>query len=95
MRRPPRGSTRGRVGDLGCGDGGDERRPGDRAPTVLVVSPDDADVAYLRLAGHPGPGAAGVVHRSVRLRTLLAYVGPEVVLDLDADGRLIGVEVLG
>lgn len=61
----------------------------------LTVSPDDSDVGYVALPGHPGPGVPGAVKRTVRLRTLLDYVGPDVNLDLDSEGKLIGVEFVG
>jgi uncharacterized protein YuzE len=59
----------------------------------LKVSDDDADVAYLRLPTH----AVGLskVSRSVRLIDLMGkYDGPEVVLDFDAKGVLVGIEIL-
>ncbi|WP_411885854.1 DUF2283 domain-containing protein [Polaromonas sp. YR568] len=61
---------------------------------TLDVSSDDEDVAYLSLPNHPGRGSAGVVAKQVRLLDLLQYVGPDIYLDLDEDGRLIGFEIL-
>ena len=61
----------------------------------LTISPDDDDVGYVTLPGHPGPGVPGAVKRSIRLRTLLDYIGPDVILDLDSEGKLIGVEFVG
>lgn len=61
----------------------------------LRISDDDESVAYLYLPDHPGPGARGVVAKHVKLGTLLPYKGPEILLDMDADGRLIGIEVIG
>lgn len=51
------------------------------------------EAAYLYLPGHPqGPGS---VASQVRLHDLLPdYIGPDVYLDLDANRRLIGIEVL-
>ncbi|WP_437631892.1 DUF2283 domain-containing protein [Sorangium sp. So ce854] len=70
----------------------------------LRVSDDDADVAYLRLPFHPGnlglysytPGISSCkMARSVRLRDLMGdYDGPDVVLDFDLRGVLVGIEVL-
>ncbi len=55
----------------------------------------DADVAYVSLPGHPG-SAPGVVKRSIQLRELMPhYVGPDLILDFDAVGILIGIEILG
>ncbi len=60
----------------------------------LAVSADDQDVAYLYLPDHPGRAAPGVVVKQVRLSSLLKYTGPDLYLDFDAHGRLIGLEVL-
>jgi hypothetical protein len=46
----------------------------------------------LALPGHPGRGVPRAVAKQVRLLTLLQYVGPDIHLDLDADGHLIGIE---
>ena len=59
----------------------------------LAVSADDQDVAYVYLPGHPGPGAHGGA-RQVRLSSLLQYEGPDLYLDFDGQGQLIGVEIL-
>jgi len=60
----------------------------------LQVSPDDKDVAYLRLPSHPG-GETCKMSKSVRLRDLLgAYEGPDVVLDFDGRSVLVGIEIL-
>ncbi len=61
----------------------------------LTVSPDDNDVGYVTLPAHPGPGVPGAVKRTIRLRTLLDYAGPDLNLDLDSEGNLIGVEFVG
>ena len=54
----------------------------------------DADVGYVSLPGHPG-SAPAVVKRSIQLRELMPdYVGPDLVLDFDAAGVLIGIEIL-
>ncbi len=58
----------------------------------LRVSTDDANVAYLRLPTHQG--GTSRMSRSVRLVDLLgAYQGPEVVLDFDSRGVLVGIEI--
>ena len=49
-----------------------------------------------RLPGHPGPGgeAASSV-RQVALHSLIQnYKGPELFLDIDAQGRAIGIEIV-
>ncbi|MCG8417975.1 MAG: DUF2283 domain-containing protein [Proteobacteria bacterium] len=56
---------------------------------------DDELVAYLRLPGHPGPGAAGCVAKTIRLFELIGeYSGPEINLDFDENNQLIGIEIL-
>ena len=59
---------------------------------VLEPSDDDAGVAYLRVAGEFPLRVA----RSVRVTEAIAgYRGPDVILDLDATGALIGIELVG
>ena len=73
------------------------RRTDGRAPHAkfeLRVSEDDADVAYLRLPSHPGTIPCKM-SKSVRLRDLIgSYEGPDVVLDFDLRGVLVGIEIL-
>lgn len=60
----------------------------------LRVSEDDEDVAYLRLPSYLGVEPCKM-SRSVRLREVLGnYEGPDVVLDFDMRGVLVGIEVL-
>ncbi|MFY0577767.1 DUF2283 domain-containing protein [Vitiosangium sp. GDMCC 1.1324] len=59
----------------------------------LRVSEDDQDVAYLRLPSHPGETCK--MSKSIRLAELMgSYTGPDVVLDFDQDGVLVGIEIL-
>ena len=59
----------------------------------LRVSEDDQDVAYLRLPSHPGETCK--MSKSIRLAELMgSYEGPDVVLDFDQDGVLVGIELL-
>jgi uncharacterized protein YuzE len=59
----------------------------------LRVSEDDQDVAYLRLPSHPGETCK--MSKSIRLVELMgSYEGPDVVLDFDQDGVLVGIELL-
>ena len=59
----------------------------------LQISEDDQDVAYLRLPSHPGETCK--MSKSVRLVEILgAYTGPDVSLDFDEDGTLVGIEIL-
>jgi hypothetical protein len=60
----------------------------------LQVSEDDEQVAYLRLPSHLGAGPCKM-SKSIRLRDLLGdYDGPDIVLDFDARGVLVGIEIL-
>jgi uncharacterized protein YuzE len=60
----------------------------------LEVSADDADVAYVKLPGYP-VNEKFETSRSVRLFELLGkYEGPDVVLDFDESGTLVGIELL-
>jgi uncharacterized protein YuzE len=61
---------------------------------VLQISEDDEDVGYLTLPGHRGKGKPGAVSRQIRLLDLLQYKGPDVYLDLDENGTLVGLEIL-
>jgi uncharacterized protein DUF2283 len=59
----------------------------------LRISEDDQDVAYLRLPSHPGETCK--MSKSIRLAELMgSYTGPDVVLDFDQDGVLVGIELL-
>lgn len=56
---------------------------------------EDPSVGYLYLSNHPGPGSVGCVKGTVRLSALIPnYVGPEIHLDLEEAGAIIGIEVL-
>ena len=56
------------------------------ADRMRVTYDPEADAAYAYLVDHIEPGEA--------VRQVIAHDG-DVVLDLDAKGRLLGVEVLG
>ncbi|NQZ11719.1 MAG: DUF2283 domain-containing protein [Algicola sp.] len=61
----------------------------------LKVSADDEDVAYLYLPGHPRKVEAGIVQKQVELRKVITqYSGPDVFLDFNNEGKLIGIEIL-
>ncbi|MBQ4769777.1 DUF2283 domain-containing protein [Pectobacterium versatile] len=54
---------------------------------------DDSDMAYLFLPSHPGKGKAGVTVKQVALQSIMEnYQGPEIYLDFDSDGNIIGME---
>ena len=60
----------------------------------LKVSADDEDTAYLSLPDFPAPSFSGVVASTTRLKNIHQYAGPDIFLDFDKDGRLIGIEIL-
>jgi hypothetical protein len=61
----------------------------------LKVSEDDPDVAYLYLPGHPGEGKRNVVDKQIRLFDIIEnFKGPDLYLDFDTGGNLIGIEIL-
>ncbi|MBW5894708.1 DUF2283 domain-containing protein [Pectobacterium polaris] len=50
-------------------------------------------MAYLFLPSHPGKGKAGVAVKQVALQSIMDnYQGPEIYLDFDSDGNIIGME---
>lgn len=53
---------------------------------------EEARTAYVALPGHRSE--PGIVAKTVLLDELLKYTGPQVHLDLDKEGRLIGIEIL-
>lgn len=60
----------------------------------LRVSDDDSEVAYLRLPTHSGELTR--MSKSIRLADLIgSYDGPDVVLDFDQSGTLVGIELIG
>jgi hypothetical protein len=59
----------------------------------LALSADDHGAAYLYLPGHPGRGAPRVA-KQARLSDLLTYKGPDLNLDFDGAGHLVGLEIL-
>jgi len=61
---------------------------------TLTLSEDDDDVAYLKLPDHPGNDTSGAVNKQIRLLDLTTYTGPDIYLDFDSKGRLIGLEIL-
>ena len=60
----------------------------------LQISEDDEDVAYLRVPTHPRTVPCRM-SKSLRLVEVLGqYEGPDVVLDFDDKGVLVGIEIL-
>ena len=64
------------------------------AKMMLKISEDDEDVAYLTLPKHSGQGTAGAVRKQEKLRDLIKYNGPDIHLDFDKEGNLIGIEII-
>ncbi len=62
---------------------------------ILDISEDDDEVAYLYLPNHPGKGKSNIVSKQVILANMFEnYKGPDVYLDFDETGCLIGIELL-
>ena len=53
---------------------------------------EDAHAAYVALSGHRHE--PGIVSKTIILNEVLDFKGPHVHLDLDKEGRLIGIEIL-
>lgn len=55
----------------------------------------DGDVAYLFLPTHPGKGKSKIVDKQISLRSIINnYKGPEIYLDFNQKGEIIGIELL-
>jgi len=60
----------------------------------LELSDGKHEVVYLKLPTYPAKGICKV-SKSVRLFDLLGkYDGPDVILDFDTEGVLVGIELL-
>lgn len=58
------------------------------------ISPD-GKAAYLYLPSHPQKNVAGVSVKQLFLEDLISgYQGPDVILDFDSNGIIIGIEIL-
>jgi uncharacterized protein YuzE len=70
----------------------------DRLGRLELVCDAWAQAAYLYLKEHPprGDQSAGCVAQTLVLEDLVpGYKGPDIHLDFDKDGVLIGMEILG
>lgn len=59
-------------------------------PLMTITFDPEADAAYIPIGDGPGPGEA--------VRQIADISGPaggEIILDFDAEGRLLGIELLG
>lgn len=55
----------------------------------------DGDMAYLFMPKHPGKGIPGVTAKQISLHSIIPnYQGPEIFLDFDKSGEIIGMEFL-
>ncbi len=56
---------------------------------------DELDEGYVYLPDHPGPGTPGCVTRSIDVFGLDESLrGMQVILDLDDQDRIIGIEIV-
>lgn len=61
---------------------------------VLELSRGRHEVAYLKLPSYPS-GQICKMSKSVRLFDMIGkYPGPDVILDFDEEGVLVGIEIL-
>ncbi len=71
---------------------------------VHLNDPDN-DFFYVALPKHPGRVTPGCVSKNVRLRDVFSEIGrddlismlgeADIILDIDKDNALIGIEILG
>ena len=67
----------------------------ENSPIELKVSSDDDEVAYLYLPDHPRDSKGKKVAKQLEVRDLIdGYSGPDLYLDFDDSGTLIGIEIL-
>ena len=56
---------------------------------------DELEAGYIYLPDHPGPGTPGCVARSIDVFALDERLrGLQVILDVDENDRVIGIEIL-
>lgn len=66
-----------------------------KLPHLTLREADDGNTYYLELRDHPHEVVAGVSKKTVALHGLIeGYDGPAMYLDLDANNRPIGIEIL-
>lgn len=71
------------------------KNPESESRYSLVLSEDDPEVAYLYLRMNKHKDFVNL-GKSIRLFDLVGeYGGPDVVLDFDAEGVLVGIELVG
>jgi uncharacterized protein YuzE len=63
-------------------------------PVRLEISADDSEVGYLYLPDYPKENIGTIVDKQLRLSDLIeGYKGPDIYLDFDEKGVLIGIEI--
>lgn len=61
----------------------------------LKTYDEDLIAAYLELADHPHQLVTGIVDKTVRINDLIPnLIDPELILEFDASGKAIGIEIL-
>lgn len=56
---------------------------------------DELEAGYVYLPDHPGPGTPGCVARSIDIFELDERLrGLQIILDVDENDRVIGIEIL-
>ena len=66
-----------------------------KLPRLILREPDCGNTYYLELRDHPHELVAGVSKKTVAIHGLIdGYEGPAIYLDLDANNRPIGIEIL-
>ncbi|MEM9571683.1 MAG: DUF2283 domain-containing protein [Pseudomonadota bacterium] len=56
---------------------------------------DELEAGYVYLPDHPGPGTPGCVARSIDVFELDQRLrGLQIILDVDENDRVIGIEIL-
>lgn len=62
---------------------------------IKLESNKDGDMAYLFLPKHPGKSISGITAKQISLHSIISdYHGPEIILDFDKSGEIIGMEFL-
>lgn len=58
------------------------------------IKVNESETVYLALPDYPQEIVPGLVKKSVSLDDIYDYDGPRIQLDFDAEGRLVGIEVV-
>ena len=63
--------------------------------TIEAIWEDELGEGYIYLPDHPGAGTPGCVARSIDLFELDADLrGLQIILDIDENNRVIGIEIV-